>query len=135
MSEAAPEETVKAPSREAQALRRRTLAAEGERDALAGVVEGYRRREVEAVAATVLADPSDLWALGGVELSGLLTEDGSGVDTERVVEASRGVVEQRGQRFAAPVKRAPNVDGGARTPPPAPGPSWSALLGNPSAQR
>lgn len=135
MSEAAPESTGKAPSREAQALRARARAAEEQRDALAAQVDRYHRAQVETVAAGVLADPADLWALApDIELSALLDEGGA-VDAEKVVEAARAVVDQRGERFAAPVKQTPNFDGGARTPPRAPGPSWAAVLGGPAAQR
>lgn len=69
-------------------------AAEAERDALLGRVEGFQRAEVERLAAAQLAQSDDLFTVGGIELADLLDENGN-VDAELVNAATATLVETR----------------------------------------
>jgi hypothetical protein len=83
---------VAAVRREAAGYRVRLRDAEQERDALAGRLERMQRAEAERLAAQApddgpaLADGADLWRGDGVELAGLLDDEGN-VDPGRVREA------------------------------------------------
>lgn len=81
---------------EAAKYRRRLRAAEKERDALQGRLEGLQRAEVERLAGSQLAKPAGLWA-SGVELGDLLAVDGS-VDPGRVTAAAAAAVDTLGLR-------------------------------------
>jgi hypothetical protein len=78
-----------AARKEAAGTRVKLRAAEAQAEHLAGVVEGYQRRDAEQLAAQArpqrLALGSDLWA-GGVQLQDLLSEDGA-VDPTKISEA------------------------------------------------
>jgi len=79
---------------EARRLRERLHAAEAERDTLAGVVDGYRRRDAEQAAETAgLASGGDLWA-GGTDLADLVDDAGT-VDPAKVAEAVAALVAER----------------------------------------
>jgi hypothetical protein len=70
------------PNREAASYRRRLRETEAERDALRERVEGYERREAEAIARDLgAAVPSDLWTLVG--LDDLRVEDVLDAETVR----------------------------------------------------
>ncbi|GGO42304.1 hypothetical protein GCM10012287_02860 [Streptomyces daqingensis] len=81
-------------SREAQQLRRRLREAERERDALLERVTAFQSAEVERLAAEKLEVAGDLFAVGGIELAGLLAEDGS-VDPDKVSAAADALVAER----------------------------------------
>lgn len=92
-TEAAPEaEATPKGNREARYRVERNQARE-ERDALAARVEAYQRREVERLAAE-LAQPGDIFELGGVSLVDLLGEDGE-VDADAVSDAVSALIESR----------------------------------------
>lgn len=76
-----------------QRYRLKLRAAEAERDSLRERLEGLQRREVERLASD-LAQPGDLFELGGVSLSDLLTEAGD-VDSAAVAEAVAALIESR----------------------------------------
>jgi len=61
---------------EAAERRRELRAVQAERDALREHVASLQRAEVERLAGDTLAVPSDLWAVGGVDLADLLGPDG-----------------------------------------------------------
>ena len=73
------------PGREAAKYRRRLREAETERDRLSEQVGALQRAEVERLATADDLRPAALWA-SGVELAGLLTDDGT-VDAEKVSAA------------------------------------------------
>jgi len=63
-----PEPTDEHASREAASYRRRLRETEAERDALRERIDGYERREVEAVARELgAAVPADLWTLTNLD--------------------------------------------------------------------
>jgi hypothetical protein len=107
--------------REAASYRVKLREAEGERDRLAGVVEGMQREEVERFAATgmgALSSGADIWA-AGVTLADLRGEDGS-LDPSKLKAARDRVLTERphwGQRpddFDGGVRQsAPTTDHGA----------------------
>jgi len=79
---------------EARRLRERLHATEAERDTLAGLVDGYRRRDAEQAAETAgLAAGADLWA-GGADLADFLAEEGH-VDPARVAETVKALLAER----------------------------------------
>lgn len=84
-------------AREAAGWRRKLRAAEAERDALAGRVEGMQRTQIEAQVSALGIRPAALWA-SGVAVSDLLT-DGE-VDAQLVRDAVAATREQFG--IAAP---------------------------------
>jgi hypothetical protein len=101
--------------REAAGYRTRLREVEAERDTLQATVAAMQRAEVERVAGTAsegfrpLAAPEDLW-LGGVELDGLLAEDGT-VDAGRVREAVGALAAQR-PHWLASTSRPGGADSG-----------------------
>ena len=94
--------------REAARYRTERNAVREERDRLREQVAGFRRQEVERLAAQRLRDGSDLWTRD-VELDSLLADDGS-VDADAVNTAVDALVENK------PHLRRPDPDfgGGAR---------------------
>lgn len=78
------------PNEEAANYRRRLRETETERDTLREQVTGFRRAEVERLAAERLADPSDLWR--EAQLEDLLDESGA-LDTEKVATALDAVLD------------------------------------------
>jgi len=122
--EGAPDEAH--PSREAAGYRVKLRAAEAERDTLAGRVQSLQRAEAERLAADTLAAPADLWAVGAVDLAGLLTDAGD-LDPEAVKAAAAALLAAR-PGLARPVpRRLPNLGQGVRESTPA-GSDWSDLL-------
>ena len=113
------------PGREAAKYRLRLREAEAERDALAGRLEAAQRREAERLAGE-LSQPGDLWLLGNVTLTDLLTDDGE-VDPAKVQAATAAVLDARpGLRRP---KFPPVLQGRNPNPPVPAGPSWGDLLG------
>jgi hypothetical protein len=79
--------------------------ARAERDALAERLAEYQTREVHRLAGE-LAQPSDLFEVGGAKLSDLLTEAGS-VDSDAVAEAVSALITARpGLSVTPPAQRA-----------------------------
>lgn len=123
---AATPETEEAPkgNREARYRVERNQAREALAEAQARV-EAYQRREVERLAAD-LAQPGDIFELGGVSLADLLGEDGE-VDADAVSEAVNALIEirpglARNPKVAA-VDSTQGMGAGIRK-----APSWSDLL-------
>jgi len=107
----------------ARRLRERLHSAETERDRLAGLVAGYRRRDAETAAEQAgLASGGDLWA-GGVDVDDLLDETGR-VDPDRVTEAVKAITTERPHWRRRP---AGSADQGARGTAPST-PTWHDLL-------
>ncbi|WP_236591293.1 hypothetical protein, partial [Mycobacterium paraintracellulare] len=103
-ADAVPAEPSESPSRAEDALADRKMpreqryrmelrAAEAERDQLRERVEAFQRREAERLAGD-LAQPGDLFELGGVSLTDLLTEAGD-VDSAAVAEAVATLISSR----------------------------------------
>lgn len=119
-ADAEPSSDVSALRREAASYRRRLRAVEAERDALVAQVDARDRADVERLASDKLADPSDLWQGGVVELTALRGDDGA-LEPERIAAAVDAVVAAR-PHWAKPAK-APSFDGGAGVTPAPAGPS------------
>jgi len=122
------------PAQREQRLRARAREAETERDALRGRLERYQRTEVEAVAAEVLANGSDLLAVRA-DLAQYLDDDGA-VDPARVREAAEAVATERphwrvdnrddpGRRQVRGHPKPHPGDGGARRP------GWGSVISRP----
>ena len=119
-----------------QAARERAAELETERDKLAGRVEALQRAEVERLAAQVLAQAEDLFAVGGVKLEDVLDDEGN-VDPDAVAAMAAALVDQRpGLSVNAEIKRGYADWGHSRTKNNdlhAPGgtgaPSWSDAFG------
>lgn len=109
-------------SREAAKYRRRLRETETERDTLAERLTAMQRREAERVAIDVLADPADLFTIGGTDLAELLDEAGD-VDPEKVRAAAAAVVATRPGLGKAPGGY--DFGGGRRTSTPASGTPWT----------
>jgi len=116
---------VAALRREAASCHRRLRAVEAERDALVAQVDARDRADVERLAGAKLADPSDLWQAGGVELTALRGDDGA-LEPERVEAAVDAVIAAR--PHWAKLAPTPSFDGGARATPAPAGPSFGAAL-------
>jgi hypothetical protein len=108
-------------------FRRRAREAEAERDTLRGTVERLQRREVERLAGEHLAEPGDVWTVGGAELAALL-DDGGDVDPGAVRRAAEALVRSRpglarpgGARGGLPM-------GQGRRHSPASGASWREVI-------
>lgn len=114
---------------EAARYRRRLRDTETERDALANRVERLQRAEIERHAADRLSVVGDLFAVGGVQIADLLTEDGD-VDRGLVDTAVFGLLEQRpGLAKPKQQQKGPIITGhraGAGS-----GTEWSDVLQNP----
>jgi hypothetical protein len=111
------------PNREAR-YRVERNEARAERDALAARVEQMQLHQVEHYAAQHLAEPKDLLALSGLELSDLLTEDGF-ADPEKIRVAAAEVVAARpGTGLHSPAFDPSQGHGGAGKTQP----SWGTLL-------
>lgn len=82
-----------AANTEAAKWRTRLRDAECERDQLAGRVEVLQRAEILRAAGD-LAEPNDLFTLGGITLEDLLDEDRN-VDAEKVTEAVAALLDSR----------------------------------------
>lgn len=86
-----------------------------------------QRREVERLAENRLAVPSDLWAVGNLELADVLNDDGD-IDEGAVPAAVSELIAARpGLDTRAP---SPDLSGGARQPISVDGPTWGDELSN-----
>ena len=90
-TEAEPDAT-SAANREAAKYRRKLRTAEAERDQLRERVAVMQRGEVERLAASVLADPADLWH--AASLVELLADDGT-INTHAVMVAATKLAESK----------------------------------------
>ncbi len=79
---------------EAAKWRREYRAAETKLTVAEARVAEMQKAEIHRLAATKLADPTDLWLAPGVDLGGLLGDDGM-VDPERVEEATEAILESK----------------------------------------
>ncbi len=102
------------PDSEAAARRHALRDAEAARDALAARVETYQRRDVERLAAKRLAAPGDVWDIGHLTLTDVLTEDGD-VDEQAVTTAVEALLKLR-PGLAAPGPKYPDMAAGRRGP-------------------
>jgi hypothetical protein len=84
----------KGPGAEAAKYRVRAREAETALTAAQARIQAFQTREVERLAAE-LAQPADLFGVGGVSLADLLTEDGEDVDPDAVADAVADLLEQR----------------------------------------
>lgn len=106
-----------AGKRAIQAERDARKAAEQQLATLGQRVEALQRLEVERIAAEPadgfrpLASAADLWRADGVEIGGLLNEDGD-VDPAKVRETVGGVLDARPHWGVAPPRPGGNVDAG-----------------------
>jgi hypothetical protein len=114
---------VQALRHEAASRRRQLRTVEAENVALRERIDARDRAEVEAIASSSLADPSDFTA--AVALDDLRGDDGA-VDLE-AVEASIGELLKAKPHFALN-RTAPDLHQGYREPEPAPGPSFGQAL-------
>ncbi len=112
---------------EAARRRRQLRDTEAERDTLAGHLERYRTRELERLAAEVLAEPSDLLALGGQGLEAYVNDAGD-VDADAVRAAARALVDTR-PGLRAPGQRTGPIGQGRVGAPVKSGTSWASALG------
>jgi hypothetical protein len=108
---------------EAASRRRQLRTVEAENVALRERIDARDRAEVEAIASSSLADPSDFTA--AVELDSLRGEDGA-VDLD-AVEASIGELLKAKPHYALG-RTAPNLHQGYREPEPQAGPSFGQQL-------
>lgn len=111
---------------EAARYRTRLRATEGERDTLSQRVERMQRREVERLAGERLAQPGDLFAVGGTALADLLTDDGD-VDAERVTEAVQALLDARPGLHRDAKATWPDMGAGQRETG-SPGKTWGSVL-------
>lgn len=81
-------------AREAVKYRRRLREAESQRDALAARLEASQRREIERLAAESLAQPGDLFDVGGKDVPTFVTADGE-IDAAAVTEAVAALLAER----------------------------------------
>ena len=103
---------------EAAKWRVRCREFEAERDQLSARIDALHIATVETIAATRLAQPGDLLALGTADLASLRTEDGE-LDTERVSRAVEALLVLRPGLAVLPDEQPPpSFDGGVRQSPP-----------------
>lgn len=96
--------------REAEQARDDALA---DRDRLAERLTTMQRREAERLAAARLAQPGDLWDIGGADLTDLLDEHGD-VNPAAVAEVVANLIDTR-PGLAAPGPKYPDMAGGRRS--------------------
>ncbi len=115
---------------EAARWRTRLRTTEAERDTIATRLEGFQRAEVERLAGDVLAQGGDLFAVGGIELEEVLTEDGT-VDPAIVAMAVEQLVATRPGLHRNARPRVADLGQGARgnASGNSGGRSWSDVLG------
>lgn len=111
------------------------VSSEDQIRTLSAQIETYRRAEVERFAASVLADPKDLW-LGTASANDFVGDDGT-VDEARVLEHVTALAAERphwaieNQRPTAPPSQRPieSLRPGATSRPVEPeAPTWSSVL-------
>ena len=115
---------------EAAKWRREYRSAETRLTVASARIEEMQKAEINRLAATKLADPTDLWLAPGVDLGGLLGDDGL-VDPERVEEATEAILEakphwrSRPRPVGAPANA---VQGDGKPPEHVEEPTWATLL-------
>lgn len=77
-------------AREAARRRRELREVRADRDRLAGIVERFQRRDVEALVVDRLVDPGDVWR-DGLDLGEVVGEDGT-VDAAKLAAVVDGLV-------------------------------------------
>lgn len=114
---------------EAARYRRRLRDAEAERDAHATRIEAFQRRDVARLAGETLAQPSDLFDVGGRDLADLLDDAGE-VDADKVTMAAAALLESRPGLAKAKDQVWPADTGQGRQGESfSPAASWAGLLG------
>lgn len=114
---------------EAAKYRRRLRETEAQRDAHAARIEAFQRRDVARIAGETLAQPTDLFDVGGRELADLLDDDGE-VDEEKVSLAAAALLESRPGLAKAKEQPWPAAMGQGRQGESfSPAASWAGLLG------
>jgi hypothetical protein len=108
-------------------LTARLHTLEGERDTYRTQLEASRRRVAERAAAAVLAEPSDLWSIGGASVDELLTDDGD-IDPAKVKQKAEDLVKQRPRLAGVPAPRPLPGPGGQPPQPIGGGPQQPATL-------
>lgn len=112
------------PNREAAKWRTKLRETETALTAMQERVTAMQRAEVERLASEHLADGSDVFKLGDIELANVLNETGD-VDADAVTTVAQGIVESRpGLRRAGMIDHTPAGDGRPATA----APSWSDLF-------
>lgn len=103
---AAPDDQADQETGRQKGLRARAQAAETERDTALALVESLRRAEVVRLVTDKLAQPDDLFVLGGATVDELVGEDGL-IDPDKVAEAVDAVLEARPGLARAELLRPP----------------------------
>lgn len=115
-------------AREAVKYRRRLREAESERDALAARLQAAQRREIERLAAESLAQPGDLFDVGGKDVPTFVTADGE-IDAAAVTEAVAALLAARpGLHKDARVQWPDSGAGRRGHSSPAEGTTWTEVL-------
>jgi hypothetical protein len=91
------------------------------------LIGSLHTREIERLAGEHLAQPADLLALGGVELTDLLTDEGY-VDAEAVAEVAAALIESRPGLAKNPRHPAIDLSQGMGNNPGRGRPSWGDLF-------
>lgn len=125
-AEGGPDTQPEGGNAEAARYRTRLRATEGERDTLAQQVERMQRAEAERLAGERLAQPSDLFDVGGTALADLLTDDGD-VDADRVTAAVQALLDARPGLHRDAKVTWPDMGAGQRETS-APTKTWGAVL-------
>lgn len=112
---------------EAAKYRRRLRDTEAERDAHAARIEAFQRRDVARLAGESLAQPEDLFDVGGRDLADLLDDSGE-VDPEKVSLASAALLESRPGLAKTKEQPWPGLGQGRVGESVASGASWAGLL-------
>lgn len=107
--------------REAAQRRRQLREVEAERDTLRARLDDHDRRDVERLAADVLADPRDVWISSSLDQ--MRAGDGT-LDRERVTAELKRVADEK-PHWRKPSPPMPDFHAGARRPAPEP-PSFGA---------
>jgi hypothetical protein len=117
------------PNAEAARYRVRLREAEQEVGHLRGRIETMQRADVERQLAGRVAQPADIFEIGGVDLADLLDDDGN-VVPELVDTAVFGLLESRpGLAYQEPPAAGPSTFGmGKHRPTAEPGPSWGDVI-------
>ncbi|MDX1883049.1 hypothetical protein [Mycolicibacterium sp. 120270] len=116
------------PNSEAARYRVERNQARAERDALADKVTAYQRRDAEAVVADVLAQPADLWDIGGASVADFLDDDDNLLEDELRAAAAKLLEQRPGlAKTAAPEPRTYNWGQHGGTPTGSVG--WGTVLG------
>jgi hypothetical protein len=120
---------------EAAKWRVRCRELEAEKAQLTARIDAMHTATIETIAATKLAQPGDLLALGATDLASLRGDDGE-LDAERVSRAVDALLTLRPGLAVLPEQELPpTFDGGVRTSPArASGPTYSDVLSGRAAR-